>query len=221
MTDQTAGPIIRTPRWPWVVLGLGLVWTVLLRVPLIVNAEDHLDSDLAVDGLTLIDALHGQWRWHYPGTPHMGILPLFFSYPQAPDLGTQRGHAGERRDADLAFDRGGHLRAGVENVWSVGCGLGDSSACLFLDRHDLAIGTDHGRSSADPGLAHPGVCGTARLLEQGGPAVRGGAGALVRAGALPRYDVSLHAVRALSRRRYWAGCWEEDGVSSWGRSRHS
>ena len=65
------------------VLGLGLVWTVLLRVPLIVNAEDHLDSDLAVDGLTLIDAVHGQWRWHYPGTPHMGILPLFFSYPQA------------------------------------------------------------------------------------------------------------------------------------------
>ena len=65
------------------VLGLGLVWTVLIRVPLILNAEDHLDSDLAVDGLTLIDALHGQWRWHYPGTPHMGILPLFFSYPQA------------------------------------------------------------------------------------------------------------------------------------------
>ena len=83
MTDTSSSATNRNPRWPWVVLGLGLVWTILLRVPLIVNAEDHLDSDLAVDGLTLIDAVHGQWRWHYPGTPHMGILPLFFSYPQA------------------------------------------------------------------------------------------------------------------------------------------
>ena len=64
-------------------LGLGLVWTVLIRVPLIVNAEDHLDSDLAVDGLTLLDAVHGHWRWHYPGTPYMGITPMLFSYPQA------------------------------------------------------------------------------------------------------------------------------------------
>ncbi len=83
MTDSSAGADIRSPRWPWAVLALGLVWTVLIRVPLVLNAEDHLDSDLAVDGLTLIDALHGQWRWHYPGTPHMGILPLFFSYLQA------------------------------------------------------------------------------------------------------------------------------------------
>ncbi len=64
-------------------LGLGLVWTILIRIPLILNAEDHLDSDLAVDGLTLLDALHGQWRWHYPGTPYMGILPMLASYPQA------------------------------------------------------------------------------------------------------------------------------------------
>ncbi len=83
MTETPASAIVRQPRWPWVVLGLGLLWTVMLRVPLIVNAEDHLDSDLAVDGLTLFDAVHGQWRWHYPGTPHMGIVPLFFSYPQA------------------------------------------------------------------------------------------------------------------------------------------
>ncbi len=64
-------------------LGLGLVWTILIRIPLIVNAEDHLDSDLAVDGLTLLDAVHGQWRWHYPGTPYMGILPMLSSYLQA------------------------------------------------------------------------------------------------------------------------------------------
>ncbi len=73
----------RRPLWPWVVLALGLIWTVAIRVPLVHNAEDHLDSDLAVDGLTLLDATHGHWRWHYPGTPHMGILPVFFSYPQA------------------------------------------------------------------------------------------------------------------------------------------
>jgi hypothetical protein len=65
-----------------------LFWTVLIRVPLIVNAEDHVDSDLAVDGLTLLDAVHGQWRWHYPGTPYMGITPMLFSYPQARVWGT-------------------------------------------------------------------------------------------------------------------------------------
>jgi hypothetical protein len=64
-------------------LALGLLWTVLIRVPLVLNAEDHLDSDLAVDGLTLLDAMNGRWRWHYPGTPHIGILPVLFSYPQA------------------------------------------------------------------------------------------------------------------------------------------
>jgi hypothetical protein len=66
-----------------VILALGLIWTIAIRVPLILNAEDHLDSDLAVDGLTLLDAVNGQWRWHYPGTPHMGILPMLSSYPQA------------------------------------------------------------------------------------------------------------------------------------------
>lgn len=73
----------RRPLWPWVLLALGLLWTVALRVPLIVNAEDHLDSDLAVDGLTLLDAVRGHWRWHYPGTPYMSILPVLASLPQA------------------------------------------------------------------------------------------------------------------------------------------
>jgi hypothetical protein len=43
------------------------------------NAGSHLDSDLAVDGLTLLDATRGTWRWHYPATPDMGIFPLFLS----------------------------------------------------------------------------------------------------------------------------------------------
>lgn len=83
MTTEPADASKRRLRWPWVMLGLGLVWTVLIRVPLVLNAEDHLDSDLAVDGLTLLDAVNGQWRWHYPGTPHIGILPVLVSYPQA------------------------------------------------------------------------------------------------------------------------------------------
>ncbi|MBX6313683.1 MAG: hypothetical protein IRY99_12305 [Isosphaeraceae bacterium] len=55
----------------------------LVRVPLVGNAAIHLDSDLAVDGLTLADAVRGYWRWHYPGTPHMGIGPVLLSWPQA------------------------------------------------------------------------------------------------------------------------------------------
>jgi hypothetical protein len=76
---------LRGPRWPWIALGLGLAlaWSALVRVPLVVNAASHLDSDLAVDGLTLLEALHGRWRWHYPGTPHMGTLPVLLSLPQA------------------------------------------------------------------------------------------------------------------------------------------
>jgi hypothetical protein len=50
---------------------------------LILNAETHLDSDLAVDGLTLLEALDGHWRWHYPGTPAIGTLPVLLSLPQA------------------------------------------------------------------------------------------------------------------------------------------
>jgi hypothetical protein len=83
MTKPSLTEPVRPPWWPWVILTLGVTWTVLIRIPLILNAEDHLDSDLAVDGLTLLDAVRGHWRWHYPGTPHMGILPMFFSYPQA------------------------------------------------------------------------------------------------------------------------------------------
>ncbi|MDR3639450.1 MAG: hypothetical protein P4L84_36960 [Isosphaeraceae bacterium] len=69
--------------WPWVVLAGALVWGALVRVPLVLNAPVHLDSDLAVDGLTLLEAVHGHWRWHYPGTPYMGTLPVILSWPQA------------------------------------------------------------------------------------------------------------------------------------------
>src|SRR5947209_9303627 len=81
-TPPADGPAAR-PRWPWAVLLVAVAWAVVLRIPLILNAETHLDSDLAVDGLTLLDACHGHWRWHYPGTPHMGIGPVLLSWPQA------------------------------------------------------------------------------------------------------------------------------------------
>jgi hypothetical protein len=60
-----------------------LVTIVVVRLPLVVFAQEHLDSDLAVDGLTLLDLTHGQWRWHYPGTPYMGIPPALLSLPAA------------------------------------------------------------------------------------------------------------------------------------------
>src|SRR5438105_3560701 len=67
----------------WLCLLAAGVWTVLLRVPLVVNARIHLDSDLAVDGLTLLEAVQGHWRWHYPGTPFSGTIPVLLSYVQA------------------------------------------------------------------------------------------------------------------------------------------
>ncbi|MBV8232579.1 MAG: hypothetical protein JO329_21565, partial [Planctomycetaceae bacterium] len=70
-------------RGLWLVLAAALVWVVVVRVPLVLNAESHLDSDLAVDGLTLGEAVRGHWRWHYPGTPHIGTLPVLLSWPQA------------------------------------------------------------------------------------------------------------------------------------------
>ncbi|WP_165244068.1 hypothetical protein [Paludisphaera soli] len=57
-----------------------IAWSVVVRVPLIVNAPTHLDSDLAVDGLTLREAVTGHWRWHYPGTPYMGTGAVLLSY---------------------------------------------------------------------------------------------------------------------------------------------
>src|SRR3954454_20503429 len=80
------GPQLAT-RWsrlaPWLWLVAAVCWSVAIRVPLIVNAAVHLDSDLAVDGLTLMQAVQGRWRWHYAGTPHMGMPPVLLSWVQA------------------------------------------------------------------------------------------------------------------------------------------
>ncbi len=82
-TDVPSRPPTARPVWPWLPLAAALVVIVLIRVPLVLNAAHHLDSDLAVDGLTLVDAVNGHWRWHYPGTPYMGTGPVVLSYPQA------------------------------------------------------------------------------------------------------------------------------------------
>jgi hypothetical protein len=76
---------IARPHWRWacLTLALALAWVALARQPLVLNAKAHLDSDLAVDGLTLIDALDGHWRWHYPATPFIGSPPVLLSWVQA------------------------------------------------------------------------------------------------------------------------------------------
>ena len=196
MTDTSASATTRTPRWPWVVLGLGLVWTVLLRVPLILNAEDHLDSDLAVDGLTLIDALHGQWRWHYPGTPHMGILPLFFSYPQALIWGANAFTLVSGGTLIwllivtgtfwLAWKAYGPSVAG----WAILPLVFSSTGTIWLSGR---ITGGHLLTLAWHTLAFVGLHA---CLEQGRQRCALCAGPLVRAGALSRYDVSVHVSRA-------------------------
>jgi hypothetical protein len=83
LDSESQNRLIRS-RW---LLGLillaALAWGVFLRVPLVLCASVHLDSDLAVDGLTLLEAVQGRWRWHYPGTPYMGIGAVFLSWVQA------------------------------------------------------------------------------------------------------------------------------------------
>ena len=83
MSDLNTTMTNRAPRWPWLFLSFAIVWSVLIRVPLILNSGHHLDSDLAVDGLTLLNATKGHFVWHYPGTPYMGAATVGLSLPQA------------------------------------------------------------------------------------------------------------------------------------------
>ena len=80
---QTIGGQSGFPVVPLICLAAAIIWSLLLRVPLIQNAPVHLDSDLAVDGLTLHEAVSGHWRWHYPGTPYTGIGAVLLSWVQA------------------------------------------------------------------------------------------------------------------------------------------
>lgn len=79
-TNVNAPP---APRWPWACLAAALIGVALVRVPLVLNADVHLDSDLAVDGLTLLEATRGHWRLHFPGTPYIGTPPVWLSLPGA------------------------------------------------------------------------------------------------------------------------------------------
>ena len=72
----------RTTFTTCLALTLIILAAFVIRWPMMVYAYKHLDSDLAVDGLTLRDFVqNGNWRWHYPGTPHIGTLPVLISLP--------------------------------------------------------------------------------------------------------------------------------------------
>jgi hypothetical protein len=88
MTSNLPSTPASRPLSGWVWLAFALVWVGVVRVPLILNARAHLDSDLAVDGLTLLDAVNGRWRWHYPATPFIGSPPVLLSIVQAKVWGT-------------------------------------------------------------------------------------------------------------------------------------
>ena len=170
------------------------MWTVLIRVPLVLNAHDHLDSDLAVDGLTLLDAVHGHWRWHYPGTPYMGILPMLTSLPAGPGLGGQSDHAGERWHVIWLLVVVSTFWLACQGVWARGRRLGDPAAGVLVAGDDLAVGTNHGGTPADARLAHRGVRWAFIVcLTRGGWPRAAALGALVRPGSLSRRDVPVHA----------------------------
>ena len=180
-------------------LGLGLVWTILIRIPLILNAEDHLDSDLAVDGLTLLDAVHGHWRWHYPGTPYMGILPDAASYPQALVWGAN----------PITLVSGGTViwvlvvvstfwlawRAFGPEVagWAIVPLVFSSTGTIWLSGR---ITGGHLLTLAWHTVAFAGLYA---CLTRGGWKLRRRPGTLVRAGALPRRHVPVHARRDRAR----------------------
>ncbi|RLT14508.1 MAG: hypothetical protein DWI24_02830 [Planctomycetota bacterium] len=71
------------PRFETLVqLVLILALAFVIRWPMMIYAYRHMDSDLAVDGLTLREFVqNNHWRWHYPGTPHIGTLPMLISLP--------------------------------------------------------------------------------------------------------------------------------------------
>jgi len=80
--EAAPGPDL-APKWAWVAAVVALAWVAVARIPLVLASPAHLDSDLAVDGLTLLGATRGNWPWHYPGTPYIGSLPILLSYGQA------------------------------------------------------------------------------------------------------------------------------------------
>ena len=167
MSTSRPTPPLDVPAGPgWCCIGL--IWTALIRVPLVLNAHDHLDSDLAVDGLTLLDAVDGHWRWHYPGTPYMGILPMLDFLSSGPGLGGEPDHAGEWRHGHLVTGRRRDILAGGQGLWARGGRLGNLAAGVLVARDDLAVGPDHRRPPADAGVAHGGVRGPLCCLTRGG-----------------------------------------------------
>ena len=194
---MNASPQPATPtatRWsrvgPWVWLGAAVCWSVAIRVPLIVNAAVHLDSDLAVDGLTLMQAVQGRWRWHYPGTPHMGIAPVLLSWVQARIWGADSvtlvsgGTVAYVLVMLTTFALGWRVYGRSVAVWSLVPLCFASTGSLWLS----------GRITGGhlPVLAWSagGLAALASGVDASETGPHGLAGALVRFGYLPRFDVS-------------------------------
>lgn len=87
MSSPSAQTVTRTARWLWPLVVVAAVWVVVARVPIVLNAQAHLDSDMAVDGLCVLDVARGHWHWHFPGTPHIGIASAVFAAAQLRALG--------------------------------------------------------------------------------------------------------------------------------------
>ncbi len=193
MTTEAGDASERRPRWPWVMLAFGLVWTVLIRVPLILNAEDHLDSDLAVERLDSARRIQRPLALAFPWHAlHRHSAPAAF-VSAGSHVGCQCDHSGQWWNGHLGVGRRLDLLAGPEGVRARCRGLGDRSAGLLIAGHDLAVGADHGGTSADLGLAHRRVSGSVRLSEPRRLGTRCDLGSVVWIGALSRRDVRVHS----------------------------
>ncbi len=196
VADPDPVPTPEQPRsraWPWVALGLALVWVVVLRVPLVLNARAHLDSDLAVDGLVLLDATQGKFRWHYPGTPFIGSIPVVLSLGPGVVVGVGPGSLVAGGVVAFGLLVGATFWLNWRAFGPSGGGLGVDPVDVRVDGGDLAVGADHGRAPADGGLARGGVRAPGRGLAARRRVAAGERpGALVRARAVRGYDVRRH-----------------------------
>ncbi len=183
----------KSPRWPWACLILAMTWAAIVRIPLILNAEVHLDSDLAVDGLTLVDATRGHLRWHFPGTPHMGIPPLWLAMPQALIFGANPFTIVSRRPGRVRAGHPVRVRPGVARLRGEIGRVEPGPLGVFLGRHDLAFRTIDGRASADRGVVRGHAGGAPRLHRKGRDPPGVLARALVRIRLLPGSDEPVGA----------------------------
>ncbi len=112
MGSGPAGAPRRSPGWPWAFFVLAVAWSTLIRIPLVVNAPRHLDSDLAVDGLDSLGTRHsGHWRLAFARDAVHRRRPCLALAPASPDLGREPANPGQRRRDRVALSHAGDLSA--------------------------------------------------------------------------------------------------------------